>query len=133
MALPVLDDPSPEVLAWQLPGGPSRTVPGWLGRASVVPTLAGVVLTAVGFAVLGYSWVKVADETNVALQLPYFLSGGLVGLALVMVGLVTVSIATKRRDAAERASQAQHLAGSLQDLLDALDRVGSAPTRAGRR
>lgn len=82
------------------------------------PTYLGVILTVIGFGLLAITWGKVAGETNVAAQLPYFVSGGLFGIGLIMVGLTTVSIAAKRRDAQLRAQQVELLAAALDELRE---------------
>jgi hypothetical protein len=89
---------------------------------SPAPTYIGIVLVILGFVLLGVTWGQVAGETNVAAQLPYFASGGLVGLSLVMVGLTTVSIAAKRRDTQLRAQQMELLADALEELRQSGDR-----------
>ena len=73
----------------------------------VQPTLtyAGIVIVAAGFGVIMFSWGKVAALTAVPLQLPYLLSGGLVGLGLILSGLTLVNINAKRQDAAARERQ----------------------------
>lgn len=88
---------------------------------SPVPTYVGIAVTAIGFVLIAIAWGTVAGETNVALQMPYLVSGGIAGLALVMVGLTVVSIAARRRDAALREQQTQLLADALRELGAALD------------
>ena len=89
---------------------------------SPVPTYIGIGVAALGFVVIAYAWGKVAGITeSVALQLPYLLSGGLIGLALVMTGLTVVSVAARRRDAVLREQQTQLLADALKELRIALD------------
>src|SRR4051794_7970264 len=44
------------------------------------PTYVGVAVVLIGFVLLAITWGQVAGETVVAAQLPYFVSGGLVGL-----------------------------------------------------
>jgi hypothetical protein len=95
--------------------GRSMRLPS-LSPLSPAPTYAGVVLVLAGFVLLAITWGQVAGETNVAAQLPYFVSGGLVGLGLIMVGLTTVSIAAKRRDSQLRAQQIELLASALDEL-----------------
>lgn len=87
---------------------------------SPTPTFIGIGVAAVGFVLLAIAWGQVAGESNVALQMPYLISGGLFGLALVMVGLTVVSVAAKRRDAATREQQTQLLADALTELRRAL-------------
>lgn len=88
---------------------------------SPVPTYVGIAVTAIGFVLIAIAWGTVAGETNVALQMPYLVSGGITGLALVMVGLTVVSVAARRRDAVLREQQTQLLADALRELGAALD------------
>jgi len=91
---------------------------------SPTPTYIGIVLAALGFVLIMIAWGQTAQETNVALQIPYLVSGGLTGLALVMVGVTVVNVAAKRRDAVLREQQTQLLADALQELSAALDPQG---------
>lgn len=100
--------------------GLSSRIPA-LRPLSPTPTYLGVALAVVGFVLIAVAWGQSAGETNVARQIPYLISGGLTGLALVMVGVTTVSVAAKRRDAVLRAQQTELLAGALQELTAALD------------
>ena len=83
---------------------------------SPIPTYVGMTLIVAGFVLLAITWGQVAGETNVAAQLPFFASGGFVGLGLIMCGLTTVSIAAKRRDAQLRSQQVELLAAALDEL-----------------
>jgi hypothetical protein len=103
---------------------PARPRLSFLEPSSMVPTYVGIVVVAVGFALIAIGWAKVAALTNVALQLPYLVSAGITGLALVMCGLIIVNVAAKRQDAAERARQMQQLTGVLAELKDALGATG---------
>ena len=91
---------------------------------SPTPTYLGVALTVVGFVLIAIAWRQVAAETNVALQLPYLVSGGLTGLALVMVGVTVINVAAKRRDAVLREQQTALLADAIHELSAALDPDG---------
>lgn len=97
-----------------------RALLGRLDAGSRLPTYAGVAVTAVGFALIALAWAKIAALTNVALQLPYLVSAGLSGLALVMAGLIVINIAAKRQDGAERARQMQALNETLAELAQAI-------------
>ncbi|HET7531098.1 MAG TPA: hypothetical protein VFJ98_09085 [Mycobacteriales bacterium] len=90
--------------------------------ASLVPTYVGIVIALIGFALIGYAWSKVAGLVDVWRQMPYVLSAGLPGLGLVMTGLVTVNVAARRQDAAQRARQMAVLAEALHDLQRSIDR-----------
>lgn len=106
---------------------PYRERPGVTDRIpalrplSPVPTYVGIAVAAIGFLLILFAWGQTAGEVNVALQMPYLISGGLTGLALVMVGVTVVSIAAKRRDAVLREQQTQLLADALHELRAALD------------
>src|SRR6478672_8392216 len=88
--------------------------------ASYVPTLIGIAVAAIGFALIGIGWAKVAGLTEVWQQMPYLLSAGLPGLGLVMTGLVIINVSARRQDAAARARQTETLAEALRDLQRSL-------------
>ena len=93
-----------------------------LPALSPVPTYVGIAITAIGFAVIAYAWGKVAGiADNVALQMPYLVSGGLAGLGLVMVGVTVINVAAKRRDTQLRQQQTELLADALRELRNALE------------
>jgi len=91
-------------------------LPSWLRGNSPVPTYIGVAIAIAGFVLLLIAWGQVAGETQVALQLPYLVSAGLTGLALVMVGLTVVTIASEQRDAVARDRQMDQLVSILDEL-----------------
>lgn len=86
-------------------------------------TYIGVALCALGFAVLAFSWVQVAGQSEVFRQLPYLLSGGCVGLGVILVGVTTVNVAAKQADAAARAREAEQLTQTLAELRAAVEDV----------
>ena len=105
----------------ELPAQRGSRLPS-LPALSPTPTYAGIAVAAVGFALIFYAWSKVAGiADNVALQLPYLVSGGLTGLGLVMVGVTIINVAAKRRDARLRQQQTELLADALHELRTALD------------
>jgi hypothetical protein len=104
------------------------------GSASRIPalrplsptlTIIGLAVIAVGLVLIGIAWRQVALETQVALQLPYLVSGGLFGLALVIVGSTVVVVASKRRDCALREQHTALLADALAELRVGLERGGN--------
>src|SRR5262249_44406583 len=48
--------------------------------------IAGIVLAVLGLVLIGIGWYSASGEVLVANQIPYLLSGGVVGLALVIIG-----------------------------------------------
>jgi hypothetical protein len=100
----------------ELDGGSRRPRFSWLAASSFVPTYVGLVVAAVGFALIVLTWSKVAGEDNVAFQMPYVVSGGMTGLGLIIGGFVLVNISAKRQDAAERTRQLDQLREALDDL-----------------
>ena len=101
--------------------GARRRVPT-LPVLSPVPTYVGIAIAAIGFALIAFAWSKVAGiADNVALQMPYLVSGGLTGLGLVMVGVTIVNVAAKRRDSLLRQQQTELLADALHELRTTLE------------
>jgi hypothetical protein len=94
----------------------SMRVPTWLKGDSPAPTFIGVAVAIVGFVLIMIAWGQVAGETQVYLQMPYVISAGLTGLALVMVGLTIVNVAAKQRDAVDRDRQMDQLVSILGEL-----------------
>lgn len=84
-------------------------------------TWIGVGLTTIGLILLVVAWGKVAGLTNVGLQMPYLVSAGFTGIALVLVGLTVVNIDAKRADAAARTAQLGELRGLLAELRTAVE------------
>ena len=74
---------------------------------------SGLILVAAGFGLLAYTWSQVAALVNVALQVPYLVSGGLIGLGLILVGLVVISLSVRRREALERRRQLDEVSEAL--------------------
>lgn len=72
---------------------------------SPILTYVGIAVAAAGFVVIMITWGKVGALTVVPFQMPYLLSGGLVGLCLVMTGLTLISVNAKRQDASARERQ----------------------------
>jgi hypothetical protein len=84
-----------------------------------VTTYAGMALTLAGGVLLLVAWVRTAALTNVGLQVPYLISAGCTGIALVAVGLTVVNLAAKAEDARRRQAQLTE----LHDILAELRRV----------
>ncbi len=103
-----------------LDAGQSRRA-SLLRPGSPVPTYIGIGLCVAGFVLLTFTWGRVADEVQVYRQIPYLVSGGFTGLALVLIGVTVVNVAAKRTDAADRERQHDQLTGALRELRVTLD------------
>ncbi len=114
-------DDHPDLLGAHTSQRPPTSRFAALRPLSPTPTYVGIALVAIGFLIIAVAWGKVAGESAVALQLPYILSGGVCGLATVMVGCTVVSVAARRRDAALREQQTHLFVDAVQELSAALD------------
>ena len=81
------------------------------------PTATGVGLVALGFIFVFFGWNGAAGKDTIQQQFPYLLSGGLIGVGLILGGLTVAIVQTLRRESAT-------LAAKLDELADALGRVG---------
>ena len=84
-------------------------------------TYAGMALTLIGGILLLVAWGRTAALTNVALQIPFLISAGCTGLALVAVGLTVVNLAAKAEDARRRREQLTELQQILGELRRAVE------------
>jgi hypothetical protein len=92
--------------------------PTWL-EDPAAPSLAlftGVVV--LGFVAIGVGWKVAARTLFVPSQVPALISGGLAGLALVLVGAVLVTVQSDRRLAALDRAQTEDLLDELTGLLE---------------
>jgi hypothetical protein len=88
-----------------------------LRRIPHLGTWAGLLVTAAGFVLITVAWGETAGEIDVPLQLPYVMSAGLVGLALVCIGVTLVAIDVRLRDSAARRTQSDRVNDALDQLL----------------
>jgi hypothetical protein len=89
-----------------------RTTPGLAGWA------AGLLVVA-GFYAVVLAWQGAAGKTSPALQLPYRVSGGFGGLAMITFGALLLHLDVSRRLAAEEDA-------ALRDLVDGVTRAALA-------
>lgn len=73
----------------------------------------GLLLTAAGFGLLAFTWAQTAALLDVSAQIPYLVSGGLVGLGLILVGLLVINLSVKRREATDRRRQLEEVREAL--------------------
>jgi hypothetical protein len=85
----------------------------WLAPTSNAAVYAGLALIVIGFAVLAWTWSRVAGKAIVALQLPYLASGGFSGLGLLVIGTLLIYLGVKRRDSWNRERRLEALATAL--------------------
>jgi uncharacterized membrane protein len=76
----------------------------------------GIGLAVLGFLVLFFGWNGAASYDRVPAQFPYLISGGLAGLALVVLGGAVLVVQSAREDRA----QLQH---SIDELRAAVERL----------
>ena len=87
-----------------------------LDRSSQVPTWIGLAFVVLGFAVLAFGWGRVAGLAAVPLQVPYVISAGCFGLALIVLGTGVIAIQARRREAADREEVIAELARVVREL-----------------
>lgn len=83
---------------------------------SPVPTYVGIALVAIGFVLIGLAWDGASRLDFIQGQFPYFISGGLTGLGLIIVGVTMMVLETVKRDALQRRTQLQRLTSTLARL-----------------
>lgn len=114
------DGPGPEIAKQGPSVSPRRG--GRLQRFVRVGTgvWIGLGIVAAGFGLIAFTWAKVAGLVDVALQLPYLVSGGLVGLGLILLGLLVTNLSIRRRESLERARQLDEVREALVRLRNAV-------------
>jgi hypothetical protein len=82
--------------------------------------LLGILFWMAGGAVITFGWMGMAELAYVDGQMPYLVSGGIAGLALILVGS-TLIVAAAVAEAAERTAQrtAELLKQAADDAMDA--------------
>ncbi|MBI2168311.1 MAG: hypothetical protein HYU28_02250 [Actinobacteria bacterium] len=66
-------------------------------------------ITALGFLVIFFGWNGAASKDYVTGQVPYVVSGGVAGLALVLVGLSVALAEARKRDTAKLGAKLDRL------------------------
>ena len=96
--------------------------------ARTSPVSVGVLLVVVGFIALFLAWNGAAGKDFVQGQLPYLISGGLVGIAFVGCGLTVINVQARRADQTELL----HRLEAMLENRDAEIRDAAAPARPRR-
>ena len=90
-----------------MPGRPNGPQLGRFGAP------AGVILAGIGLLAVAFGWNGAASQLSVTAQIPYLLSGGFLGLGLVVIGGAMMVVTAAREDRAR-------LEAKLDQLVDAL-------------
>jgi hypothetical protein len=61
---------------------------------------AGLILAGIGLATVAFGWNGAAGQTSMLAQFPYLISGGLIGLSLVVLGAAMLVVQGAREDRA---------------------------------
>ena len=95
------------------------------GRSALTrQAIIGMGLMAVGLIALLITWMQIKDINNIAAQIPYVASGGLLGVALAVIGSVALFTGTKAASA--DAVTTEELATQVADLQQQLKWTGDA-------
>jgi hypothetical protein len=84
----------------------------------------GLFFCVAGLAVMWAGWNGAASYNDIRKQFPYLISGGLVGLALVVIGVGLMIIQSQRADRVQ-------LEANLNELRHILERMTGLPTSNG--
>jgi hypothetical protein len=98
----------------------------WVGRA--LRPYVGWICAVIGLVVIFFGWLGVSGQALVAKQLPYLISGGIGGIAIVGVGAAYVAVEQIRRDSG-RLDKLERMVEDLHAVL--LSRADAAPAGAG--
>ena len=82
------------------------------------PVSAGVLLVVAGFVALFLAWNGAAGKDYVEGQLPYVISGGMVGLGLIGAGLTVINVQARRADQAELITRLEALTEAREDVVE---------------
>jgi len=84
----------------------------------------GLLFCVAGFAAIWAGWNGAASYNDIRKQFPYLISGGIAGLALVVVGVGLMIIQSQRADRVQ-------LEANLTELRSILDRMAGGPAAGG--
>jgi hypothetical protein len=75
-------------------------------------------LVAAGFVVIALAWRGAARTPYVPIEVPWLISGGVAGLAMIGMGLGALSIHLSRRQAAEQRAALDELIRTATELME---------------
>lgn len=91
----------------------------FLADPFVLSMIVGAALVVGGVVLIGLAWRGAAAQLNVALQMAHLVSGGLGGLAVVLLGVGVLHIQGSRRLAAKERAQMERATNKAALLLEA--------------
>jgi hypothetical protein len=115
----------------QAPAAPASTGDQRYRNVQLILFTAGAILMPLGLIAIFLGWYGVAHTKYQYDQLPYVVSGGLLGLALVFLGGFLYFGAWLARISLEQRDSSRQLADAMLQLVDLVGRQqgGSAPAR----
>lgn len=96
--------------------GPTDAAEAWRWLGTAIRPLLGWALAAAGIATIVAGYLGVSREALVARQLPYLISGGIGGIALVFLGAALLGVDDLRRTT-RRLDDIERQVGDLHRLL----------------
>ncbi len=93
-------------------------------RWSTLGGKLGLLFCVAGFAAIWAGWNGAASYNDIRQQFPYLISGGIAGLALVVIGVGLMIIQSQRADRVQ-------LEANLTGLRSILDRMAVGPAAGG--
>jgi len=89
-------------------------------KPSPAATYVAIAVAVSGFILIAAAWDGAAERNFVPAQFPYLLSGGLVGLGLIVVGTMILVLQALKQDGLERAREIEQLRRSVLELTTLL-------------
>ena len=128
--IPALREQPPQLEGERRPRSRIRRIGAWLASPdSRAVVYLGLIVVVVGFALIAFTWSKIAATLSVPLQIPYIASGGFVGLGLIVVGVAIMSIGVKRRENFGRVRRLEKLSATMESINESLGGSDSEPNR----
>lgn len=84
----------------------------------------GVLFCLIGFVIMFLGWNGASSYPSVAQQFPYLISGGVIGLAIVVVGAAMLIVQNHREDRARLEAAIDRLAAAVESQGGALPDAG---------
>lgn len=97
---------------------PKRLRPIRVGASAWV--YIGITVAAGGLGAIAFAWVRVAALADVALQIPYLISAGLIGVAVTAIGVAIAHFASSHIDARQRIRDLERQADVMESIANEL-------------